>query len=269
MDKGLRKTIEEQNEGLEFDPMTHTYWYNGEKMTSVTSVLKKFFPFDANYVANAQLFERNSDGTFVTDEKGQYQRKKWVSPKYEDCEHAGHVMDKWGEKRDYGTDRHKFVEDYLMGEFVTFDDPAEVGMFRFLQKFCPDDVLCEVMVAAPQWKLAGTIDVLYKQNGHMHIADTKTDTRISKEAFKDPILGKAKCPAPLSMLDNCNYNKYMFQLGIYALILLENYDIMIKSITVWHVEPDGTMRPYPIVINDTIRELIGLVIQDHLEQPEK
>lgn len=229
----IKKTIDLFGNDIAFEEEAHIYKYKNVEFTSVTTVLKNYFPFDSLKVA--------------TELSKNPRNKKYFGLNPKD------IIKSWFAKADFGTACHKFAEDYLNGEFVSIQNQREQTIFKYLQRLDFEEVLTEVKVCAPEWKIAGTIDCLIKIKGKWYIYDWKTDSGIYKTGFE-------KCTGVLASFDNCNYNKFSFQLGIYKLILEHVYDIDIAGIKVVHFN-DNKTEEYNLPYHT---EYIGLVIKNFI-----
>lgn len=228
---------------LEFDEPSHTYTYthpNNEKqiMTSATTLLKQYFPFDAERIKK-ELSESSHPiyGGLTPDE----------------------IQELWTAKADLGTDTHLFGEEYLNGDFVSIDTDRKMRMFGYMQKMKFEEVITEFRVVAPAWGISGMVDCLVRKKDGWHMYDWKTDKAIRKKAYDK----NDKCTGVLADFDNCNFNKFTFQLGLYTLILDLFYDIQIKSMTIVHIPEVGPVREYPLPY---LPEWVGMVVKTHLKQ---
>lgn len=236
-DNGIRKTIALYGDDLLFDEGPHIYTYKGEEMTSATTLLKDFFPFDREKIADVCLNGRN--------------------PKYKDCETRDDVWAIWEAKAQFGTDVHNVCEDYLNNKFVTLDNDRQIRAFNYVSKMKFEDVLPEVQIVAPEWGISGMIDCLIKIDGKWWIYDWKTDARIMEKSYNGE-----KCTGFLSDFDNCNINKFSFQLGLYKMILETFYDVQIAGLKVVHFDENAT-KEYPLKYH---KEYIGLIVKKFMEK---
>jgi ATP-dependent exoDNAse (exonuclease V) beta subunit len=239
IDDGVEKTLDMFGKHLEFEEESHTYTYQGEEMTSVTTLLKEYFPFDEEAAAQGCL------------DRG--------LPPYDKCGTTQDVKDIWEAKAQFGTDVHQLCEDYLNGKFVSMTNDRERRAFNYVSKLKFEKALPEVRVVAPEWGISGMVDLLIRRDGKYYIMDWKTDKAIRKKGWND-----AKCAGVLAEFDNCNFNKFAFQLGIYKVILEHVYDIQIHGLMVVHFSEHRTTE-YPLPFH---KEYIGLVIKKFIESKE-
>ena len=231
MDDGIDKSLALIGDDLTFDEPTHTYEYKGVVFTSTTTVLKDYFPFDADGVAEKCSKGRNPLYAGKTVEE---------------------IKDMWMAKAQFGTDVHQVCEDYLNGLFVEIQNDREMKAFNYLQRFKFEKALPEVRIAAPEWGISGMIDCLVKINGRYWIYDWKTDRSIAKKAFTKGDF----CSGVLHGFDNCNFNKFTFQLGIYRFILENVYDIPIAGCVVVHFPEHGVAKEYTLPYHPDYVEMI-------------
>lgn len=243
-DNGVRKSLDLK--GLVFTEKGHKYTYNGKQFISPSTILKDCFPFNGPVVA-------------------QYLKDIGI-PSYQKS--ISEILKEWSQGAIRGTKTHKFVEDYLNGEFVSIESDHERVAFNYIQKQNFEDVICEVVIAHPGWGISGTVDALVRKNGKWYIYDWKTDSKIrtegfkrykldgSKELKKEPPIDNGKAKGVLFEFENCNLNKFAFQLGIYKLILETFYDIPIHGMVVVHFS-DSKATEYVLPFH---KEYIGLLI---------
>ena len=175
---------------LDFEEDTHTYYVNGEKVDSVTQILKKLFP-----------------------------------NKYSDIDPE--VLKRAAER---GTQVHKAIEAFCNG----FDDGSdEVKDFDFLRKhygFVPIECELPIILDFGEKTYAGRIDLLFKMDGVIALADIKTTSTLDKD-----YLG--------------------YQLNLYKIGLEQSYDYKIESLYGIHLR-DGKRKlvKIPIVSEERLYE---------------
>jgi hypothetical protein len=237
-DKGIRDTLNDDR--LQFDEPSHTYTWEGEEcLTSVTTLLKGFFPFDADAVAT-DLGKRSRN------------------PKYKG-KSKEEILQLWDDKRELGSRVHLFIENYLKGEFVEITCPREQGIYNWLQRFNYEDAIPEQIICHPHWGVAGMIDALIKIKGKWYIYDWKTDARIDTQGFKGEM-----CTGELCMFPKCNFTKYQFQLSIYNLLLsTSRYDIDIAGLKVVHISEEGICKEYTVPY---LPDWAGVVVRNFVDK---
>lgn len=188
--------------GFNFKPDTHEYTYKGEKYQSVTSYTKKFFePFYSEEVAK------------------KYGAKHGISPKI--------VQQEWKEKAQLGTNVHELIELFLNHGIKNRQTASFEEMLRFARFYhifegrLKDLELCatELQVFSHEFKIAGTIDAVFKTKGQHVLVDWKTNKNFKTD--NDFCFGKKLYPPFQAHKDN-ELNKYSLQLSLYRLILEEH-----------------------------------------------
>ena len=185
---------------LYFEEAKHSYTDSlGRRYQSVTGLVgKQFEPFDAAGVA-AKLA-----------------KKRGVTPE--------EVKKEWEALRDRGTWLHSVCEGMLKSgetpEGRNADENAEIRgaeeMCAYLRAICPEGIEAEKVVFSPEWKVAGTIDILgRKDEKSWVIADWKRVGVLRKEGFD----GKMGLTAAAKDIPDCNFGHYSLQLAIYEQIL--------------------------------------------------
>lgn len=175
---------------LDFIEDTHTYLIDGEKVESVTQLLSRLFP-----------------------------------DKYSDIDPI--VLKKAAER---GTQVHRAIEAFCKG----FDDGSdEVKDFNFLRKhygFVPIENELPIILDFGGKTYAGTLDMLFKMDGQIAVADIKTTSTLDK-----------------------NYLGY--QLNLYKLGVEQSYDYKIEALYGIHLR-DGTRKlvKIPIVTEEQLYE---------------
>ena len=207
----IKRALHPGGREIHFDPDPHHYLLDGERLPSVTTLIKGSFPeFDANAAAARKAAR---EGLAVEE-----------------------VLAAWAKRRDeaslFGTKIHSMAELMILKQdFAAADHMAEsereknylvalrAALIR-IGKFY-DFIECEKIVFSPELKIAGTIDLLLrnKQTGAYVVADWKTNREIKQQAYREEV-GHGVC----ATLPNCNFIHYSLQLGAYRDILaVENY----------------------------------------------
>lgn len=91
--------------------------------------------------------------------------------------------------------------------------------------------------------LCGQSDRVDVVNGEVNIIDYKTNKKIDKEGFKNWEGISKRMAAPISHLDDCNFNHYALQLSFYMYIILKhNPKLKAGKMAIHHVifEEEGT-----------------------------
>jgi hypothetical protein len=209
----------------------HVYVIEGaeERPTSVTTLIKKYFPeFDQDDII-AKYYEK---------------WQKYRHPKY-----FGKTPDEikiaWEENRiecaRLGTELHKTIEAYLNNELEEEPDTKEWGHFkRFWNELLttkPDYRIyrTEWTIYNEKKTISGSIDaVLMKPNGKVVLLDWKRSKKIeSWNDFGHYGLG------PFARLIHCNFVHYCIQLNMYRRILETCYGLEVESMFFVVFHPDN------------------------------
>lgn len=232
---------------IEFDEDSHTYYVDGEKYDiSVTGFVHDFFPkFDARKVikkmAMSSNWEKSPYNGMGVDEiiemwdKNKEQAAKLGSELHRDIEFYYNELDIDNETREF--------EHFL--EFV--NDHKELEPFR--TEWCIFD---------EDFKLAGTIDMIFKEGDDYVIYDWKRSKDIKEDnKFEQGLY-------PLTHLPHANYWHYSLQLNIYKKILEKKYDINISKLyLLWlHPKNDTYIKLEVGSMEKEVEELLNLRKED-------
>jgi ATP-dependent exoDNAse (exonuclease V) beta subunit len=196
---------------IEFFPEPHQYVAGGETLTSVTTLIQKWFPqFDAEEVAKKKAAREGSS---------------WAA-----------LVAEWDRKRieaaDFGTKIHLMAEKILQEKDErAADHMAETEREKAYLVAIKESLVrvgrgyevveSEKIVFSSTKKVAGTIDLLLrsKTTGEFVIGDWKTNREIKYAGFR-----KEMGFGPCRLLENCNFTHYSLQASAYGeLLLSEGY----------------------------------------------
>jgi len=154
------------------------------------------------------------------------------------------VLAEWAaaskESTDKGTLFHKYAEDYINNR-VFPNNTAKVLKKQFKSfyrqyvetgRLIP--IVSEFVIGDKDLALAGMIDQLFldPKTGTLHIFDWKTNKRIRRKSDFHAFF-----KAPISSLEECEYNIYSLQLSIYKYIFTRNTSLVFgDSFIVWFNE---------------------------------
>lgn len=224
-----------------------------QKFTSGTKFLGNFFgKFDSERISKIYGAKHNMD---PKDVRAMWSRKGEIG-------------------REVGTIIHWYLEQQLLGEKTTHDqaavrhpDPeiqaaarlkfehADAALADFLERY--EVLKIECIVASLEYWVAGMIDILCrnKANGNICFADWKTNAKI------DYTNNWQSGTGVISHIDDCSFQKYRLQLGLYEYIAVdEGYltgeDAQNIERVLIHIRNDGhTFIPCP-----AIQKEIGLML---------
>lgn len=196
------------------------------EFTSVTDFVSRFFEkFDAKKIANNLVA---------------------THPKYRD-QSAESLIAEWKDRASHGIKIHEEIENCIRSEIQPTEQKAIIG-FRWLQRYLMKfdfELFPEVIVYSKELRLAGTIDLLAKDNstGLYHILDWKTSKSIETSSYNGKLGIK---PATENLLD-CNFTHYSLQLSLYRYLLEEFYSMKIDDQLIVHIQEDevhGYIAPF-------------------------
>ena len=217
------------DEKIKLDKETHSYSLINNMditFTSVTTYIEYFFEkFNAEKVA-----------------------KKLVAkyPKYEDRT-VESLLAEWDESAKYGTIVHDELENWIKNSA----EPKEVKSIngkKWLHAYQTKsdiEVMSEVIIYSEELQIAGTVDILAKDNktGEFVIIDWKTSKKINKVSYKN----KTGTHDVSKNIMDCNFSHYSLQLSLYRYILEEYYNLNVRNQVIVHLKENGVdahLAPY-------------------------
>ena len=219
-----------RNQDIVYRPEPHTYhriWDDGEQEEyyGVTSLLKKYAPFDAQSIKFGIV---NS-------------RKK----KYAHLNSIEEVEAEWQAARDEGSRVHNELERWgETGEYV--DDPAVRQAVAFFQKKQLTPIVFEHVVFCDTLKRATPLDVgLVNRWGQFVPADYKTSKTIKKSFYRYNG-NENRMEYPLTHLPNSNFYQYSLQIGLAKHWIEQYYNPTFEIAPygyIFHIR-DGEFTPY-------------------------
>jgi len=201
---------------LKFDEKNHKYTILDDiKLESVTTKLKKFFPFDAVKIAKRLAELRGI--------------------------HHNDILDEWERIRDNGSYIHLLAEKICNGNKLSTVEQNKVKhVMQFIKDHPHFEILgSELRVFSKKYKVAGTIDLvlLNKENNKLYFLDWKTSIKdIVKNDYWEMAKGKLK------ELPANKYHKYFLQVAIYMFIAKLEYGIEIYDSMLIHLREDLTYK---------------------------
>jgi ATP-dependent exoDNAse (exonuclease V) beta subunit len=226
------KNSHERDEYITFDEPTHIYTIHGKKgYTSTTTFIHS-------------LFEEFNE-TKIVKNIMKSPRMKDVAYKYHGMT-AKEITDGWEKNRveasNAGTKLHADIENYYNNIEVS-NTSIEYGYFKmYLSDF--HHIIpyrTEWMVYDEEWKISGSIDMLYENpDGSLIIADWKR----AKEITYDSPYKKVAIPSCISHIPDTNFWHYSLQLNIYRAILERNYGKRVSSLYLVRLHPDNPYKTY-------------------------
>jgi len=226
----------EQNIILNKD--THKYKLTNQPglvFTSVTTYVDHFFEgFDAQKVATKLI--------------NNY-------PKYADRT-VESLIAEWTAAADYGTKVHDEIERWIK-EGIEPNDIKAINGKNWMESYrlrSDIDVHSEVIVYSEELSIAGTVDILAKDNatGTYDIIDWKTSKKINMTSYGQKM---GTHPATGHLMD-CNFYHYSIQLSLYRYILEEYYGLDIHNQMIAQLQDDKVNALVAPYMRDEIIEML-------------
>jgi hypothetical protein len=235
--------IDKQKHHIAYNDNTHTYWNvkTNEVYSSITSIIKLFKQdFDKLFFAKYKAIQE-LEPIYFQELKSIYGFKEVVNlyelDNYDNKQYitkTNNILMKWEAKNKEaitkGLNIHKEKENTIINNksFTLFD--TKYTYSNELLHNNKNEVLTEYIVYNDTYKLAGTVDLILKNdNNEIIIIDHKTNEKIDKKNFF------SKMKFPLDHLDDCNFNHYSLQLSLYA-YFIEKHNFTIKQLYINHIK---------------------------------
>ena len=218
---------------------THEYKLTGQPdltFTSVTTFVDHFFEgFDAEKVATKLI--------------NNY-------PKYAGRTVQSLIAD-WDAAADYGTSVHEELERWIKDGIEPSDIKAINGK-DWLQHYklkSDIDIISEVIVYSTELSIAGTVDILAKDNttGSYEIIDWKTSKKIEMVSYGQ----KMGTHEITKNIMDCNFYHYSLQLSLYRYILETYYGLKIHNQLIAQLHDDGVNAHVAPYMKDEIIAMLG------------
>ena len=249
----------ERDSHISFDEPTHVYTIDGDSdYISVTTFNHDHFEkFDADKIIDKMMKSKN-----------------WCNNKYYP-KTKEEILNIWEKNRieasTSGTKMHLDIEKFYNNVNV-YNDSIEYSYFmNFNNDF--KNVLTpwrtEMMIWTSEYKLAGSVDMIYKNNDDdtYSIYDWKRSKEIKKTAYNK--FANTPC---ISHLPDANYWIYSLQLNTYKFILERNYDIKIRDLYLVCLHPENKNSNYQRIkvadLTEEVKELLS-IRKSNLSNKEK
>lgn len=239
-----QKNFHERDKHIVFDEKPHLYYVNDVVYRlSVTKFIHSFFPsFNADKVISNMM-------------NGKY----WENSIYFG-KTADEIKLEWKNKglmaSSEGTNLHKTIELYYNNELYE-NNSIEFGYFlnfhrNMIEKNGWEPYRTEWEIYDEEYKLAGSVDMLYKYENEYYIVDWKRclnikDTNHFESGF-----------SPIEHLPNSNKWHYSLQLNTYKYIFEKKYNLKIAGMFLVVLHPDN--KDFIKVDIDNMQEEIKLLL---------
>jgi hypothetical protein len=243
---------------IKFEELSHTYDVYGKKYKSCTTVLADY---TNKFDVEAQSLRFSEKNNLDQDE----------------------VKAEWEEKRNIGGTKgsavHLVAENYFKNKETPYDDKiaamdeeinrqykVEVQMFKDFYSDYKDTLVpvsLELVVYDEEYEIAGMVDCLFfnRDTNELEIWDYKTNKNMRTQNFYGKHNGTDKMKYPLNKFDDCEYNKFSFQLETYKNIIERNTNIKLgQSRLVWlsHKNSD-----YQVIDTKEVRISTQVMLNHH------
>jgi len=207
----------------------HEYKLIGESefaFTSVTTYIGKFF----------EKFDSIKIATNLTKNHPKYSNYTIES-----------LLAEWKEAADYGTKVHNEIENWVKNGI----EPKELksingkNWLKNYQSKSSMDIFSEIIIYSKELRIAGTIDILAKDNqsDEYVLIDWKTSKKITTVSYGHKT---GNHEATKNVMD-CNFYHYSLQLSLYRFLLEEYYGYRVRNQVIAHIKDDGVdahIAPY-------------------------
>lgn len=225
---------------ISFNEELHEYKINNQKCISTTTLLNNYKkPFDTENIA------------------WRYAVKNLKS--------VDEVIEEWEDKKNEasskGTHLHRYAElKFACKEYDVPEESLPLILKQYIDKFYDDSIgrlipiKSEMIVGDKDLKLCGMIDQLFYnvKEKEIQIWDYKTNKEI--RTFSQY---KNKMTNGLNHLQECEYNTYSLQLGIYKKIIERNTNLKLgKSYICWINDKNSSYKAFQMAEMDKEVDLI-------------
>ena len=167
------------------------------------------------------------------------------------------LIEKWNIARQYGTDVHLEIENWIK-DGVAPKDEKSIAATKWIGGYVSMphiNTFSEVIIYSKELGIAGTIDILMMNEKLQEyvLIDWKTSKRIDMKSFK----GKKGIKKETIIIEDCNYNHYALQLSLYRYILEEYYGIKVTRQLVAHLKDESVQSYSMPYMRDDIINMIS------------
>lgn len=224
------KNKHERDPHIHFVEDTHTYTFDGDEFTSVTTWISKLFDkFDTDAVIDGMMRSKrwNESNVYFGQTKEEI-KQLW--------------KDKNKEAIEQGTILHQNIEDYLNHIHIENTSIEYRYFLNFVKDHTDMDVFrTEWKVYDESLKLAGTIDMCsMNHDGSISLYDWKRSKSIKR---KNNFNQYCKIDH-LSHLEDTNFNHYALQLNFYKYIIEKKYNLKVKNMFIVCLHPENKNKDY-------------------------
>lgn len=221
-----------RDERIKFYPEPHVYTIDNVPIPSVSIVISKFFPeFDSIYWARKKAIEKLELGGSELIESNIQKEANSIAKKWKD---------KAEKAAKEGSYLHKKIENYYLEQ--GYIRTEEFDLFEDFNKDNPaiKPYRTEWRIFDEEYNIAGTIDLISKNNNSFEIYDWKRSKKIV-DAYTGELIKENKWQkgiGQLSEVEDTSYNRYCLQQSLYKYILEKNYAVKISNMYLIVLHPD-------------------------------
>lgn len=221
-----------RDERIKFYPEPHVYTIDNVPIPSVSIVISKFFPeFDSIYWARKKAIEKLELGGSELIESNIQKEANSIAKKWKD---------KAEKAAKEGSYLHKQIENYYLEQ--GYIRTEEFDLFEDFNKDNPaiKPYRTEWRIFDEEYNIAGTIDLISKNNNSFEIYDWKRSKKIV-DAYTGELIKENKWQkgiGQLSEVEDTSYNRYCLQQSLYKYILEKNYAVKISNMYLIVLHPD-------------------------------
>ena len=218
----IRRELSEIQKGISFNEEKHVYHIGGQKVISVTQLIKKLTP---KFDPHEEIVERCAFKEGLTKEQMQ---RKW-NLKMQEASAKGTRIHLAAEYVALNLDKqiHLPEEDssYLKSIYGFFAEMTSSGSSILFP---------EAILYSAEHRIAGTVDLLAWNHDtkRIDIYDYKTNEKLIGDDYGEKML------EPISNLPNTKLSKYSLQMSIYAM-LLELFGYLAGDLYIVHLKQDS------------------------------
>jgi ATP-dependent exoDNAse (exonuclease V) beta subunit len=239
---------------IKFEDSTHSYYLDGRKLTSVTTLIHKYTShFDEEYWANIKSEEYGIDKSQVI-----------------------YAWDFLNDISTYkGSPLHNYIENYYYNKLYEYPSKSIIEHFGYdpiidqfniiknqFHNFYNDSfgkliaIKPEFIVYDEEYMVSGMVDMLFynKKKNKLQIWDWKTNKALRSENRYQKISGI------FSDMDDCELNTYALQLNTYKYIIQKNTGVEIDDLyIVWFFEKNDNYKIIPL---PDLQDKVKLMFED-------
>ena len=269
------KQVDKENDTVFFNDAEHVYLdkSDGSQYISVTTLLHEYQnAFNESFFSKYKALEALVDADkFSWVKQGLLNTQIWKPELLEKLgvdedvfnKKVEEVLQSWHNTRDEACEHGSYVHSLLETSFYdkTQFDLSKYGVPQVCGNYTcnkgnyildlDNGIYPEFLMSwiSPEGlHIAGQADLVCKSGNDIDILDWKTNREIKRRSFYNSSKkSNVKLKYPLNNLEDCNYNIYMLQLSMYGYMIQKlNPNFNIRSLTIVHIQRDGSIKEYPV-----------------------